>query len=67
MDKNKQFVITINREVGSGGRSVGRILAERLNVKYYDKALVAGPISRSTTIPAATIRVTINSSSRWTA
>ena len=42
MDKNKQFVITINREVGSGGRSVGRILAERLNVKYYDKALVAG-------------------------
>ena len=42
MNKNKQFVITINREVGSGGHTVGRLLAERLNVKYYDKALVAG-------------------------
>ena len=42
MDKDKQFVITINREVGSGGRTVGRLLAERLKVKYYDKALVAG-------------------------
>ena len=42
MNKNEKFVITINREVGSGGRTVGRKLAERLNVKYYDKALVAG-------------------------
>jgi cytidylate kinase len=42
MNKDKQFVITINREVGSGGRTVGRLLAERLKVKYYDKALVAG-------------------------
>lgn len=40
MKKNEKFVITINREVGSGGRTVGRKLAERLNVKYYDKALV---------------------------
>ena len=37
-----QFVITINREVGSGGRTVGRKLANRLRVKYYDKALVEG-------------------------
>ena len=42
MNKNKQFVITINREVGSGGRSVGRKLAEKLGVKYYDKALIKG-------------------------
>ncbi len=42
MDKNKQFVITINRELGSGGHTVGRILAERLQVKYYDKALIDG-------------------------
>ena len=38
MKKNEKFVITINREVGSGGRTVGRKLAERLGVKYYDKA-----------------------------
>ena len=27
MNKNEQFVITINRELGSGGRTVGEILA----------------------------------------
>ncbi|MBR3109700.1 MAG: cytidylate kinase-like family protein, partial [Prevotella sp.] len=36
---NERFVITINRELGSGGRTVGRILAEKLGVPYYDKAL----------------------------
>lgn len=40
MKKNEKFVITINRELGSGGRTVGRLLAERLQVKYYDKALI---------------------------
>ena len=39
MNKNEQFVITINRELGSGGRTVGRLLAEKLGVPYYDKAL----------------------------
>ena len=39
MNKNDKFVITINRELGSGGRTVGRILAEKLGVPYYDKAL----------------------------
>jgi cytidylate kinase len=42
MNKNEKFVITINRELGSGGRTVGRKLAERLSVKYYDKALIEG-------------------------
>ena len=40
MNKNEQFVITINRELGSGGRTVGRLLAEKLGVPYYDKALI---------------------------
>ena len=40
MNKNEKFVITINREVGSGGRTVGRKLAEKLGVKYFDKALI---------------------------
>ena len=30
-------IVTISREFGSGGRSVGKKLAERLGVKYYDK------------------------------
>lgn len=42
MNKNEKFVITINREVGSGGRTVGRLLAEKLGVKYCDKAVIDG-------------------------
>jgi cytidylate kinase len=40
MNKNEKFVITINRELGSGGRTVGEKLAERLGVQFYDKALI---------------------------
>ena len=40
MNTNNKFVITINRELGSGGRTVGRKLAEKLDVEYYDKALI---------------------------
>ncbi len=34
------FVITIARGYGSGGRQIGKLLAERLNIKYYDKELI---------------------------
>ena len=40
MNKNEQFVITINRELGSGGRTVGRLLAEKLGVPFYDNAVI---------------------------
>ena len=40
MNRNEKFVITINRELGSGGRTVGEKLAERLGVPFYDKALI---------------------------
>ncbi len=40
MDKNQKFVISINRELGSGGRTVGEKLAAKLGVPFYDKALI---------------------------
>lgn len=40
MNTKDQFVITINRELGSGGRTIGEKLAEKLGVPYYDKALI---------------------------
>ncbi|MCR5039113.1 MAG: cytidylate kinase-like family protein [Bacteroidales bacterium] len=40
MNKNEQFVITINRELGSGGRTIGLKLAEKLGVPFYDKAVI---------------------------
>ena len=42
MNRNEKFVITINRELGSGGRTVGELLAKRLGVPLYDKALIQG-------------------------
>ena len=32
-----RFVITIGRQFGSGGRSIGEKLAKKLGVKFYDK------------------------------
>ena len=40
MRTSNKFIITINRELGSGGRTVGRKLAEKLGVEYYDKAVI---------------------------
>ena len=34
------FVINIGRQLGSGGRTVGEIIARRLGVKLYDKELI---------------------------
>lgn len=33
-------IITISREFGSGGRTVGKMTAEKLGIAYYDKELV---------------------------
>jgi Cytidylate kinase len=40
MKLNDPFVITISREIGSGGRTVGLKLAEKLGVHYSDKQLI---------------------------
>jgi len=40
MNTQKDFVITVSRELGSGGRTIGRILAQKLNVRYSDKELI---------------------------
>lgn len=36
----KNFVITIGRRFGSGGRELGRVLSEKLGVPFYDKELL---------------------------
>ena len=37
---NKHIVITVSREYGSGGRYVGRLIADKLGIKLYDKELI---------------------------
>lgn len=37
----KKFVLTIGREFGSGGKEIGKKLAEKFNIKCYDSELLA--------------------------
>ena len=41
MNTNEKFVITISREVGSGGHTIGRKLAKALGVRFCDKDLIS--------------------------
>lgn len=36
----KKVIITIGRQVGSGGRQIGKKLAEELGIAFYDKELI---------------------------
>ena len=36
----EKTIITISREFGSGGRTLGRMVAEKLGIPFYDKELV---------------------------
>lgn len=40
MNTQQPFIITISRELGSGGHTVGQLLAERLGVRFSDKELI---------------------------
>lgn len=37
---NQHVVITISREYGSGGRYIGRLIADKLGIKLYDKEFI---------------------------
>lgn len=34
------FIITIGRQLGSGGRQIGKLLSKKLDIPYYDKELI---------------------------
>ncbi len=38
LDKN--IVITVSREYGSGGRYIGRLIADKLGIKFFDKDFI---------------------------
>ncbi len=40
MDNNQKIIITISREYGSGGRYIGKLVAEKLGIKLYDNEFV---------------------------
>lgn len=40
--EQQRLIITINRECGSGGGSIARMLGEKLGLKVYDRTLLEG-------------------------
>ena len=48
MDK---YTITIGRQFGSGGRSIGQKIAEKLDIHFYDKELISIAAKESGTDP----------------
>ena len=40
-------IITISREYGSGGREIGRMVAEKLGIKCYDSDLIQRTVDKS--------------------
>lgn len=40
VEATQNLVITIAREFGSGGREIGKMVAEKMNLKYYDSNLL---------------------------
>lgn len=40
MNEDNNFVITIGRQFGSGGRELGKLLASTFGIEYYDKELL---------------------------
>ena len=37
---DEHIVISIARQYGSGGRTVGKMLAEKLGISFYDKEII---------------------------
>ena len=36
----KPYIITIARQYGSGGKTVGKMLADRLHIPYYNREII---------------------------
>ena len=51
----KKFYITIGRQHGCGGRIIGKELAKRLNINYYDKEIIIDMIAKETGFARETV------------
>lgn len=48
-------IITVGRKFGSGGREIGRRIAEELQIAYYDQEIIT-EIAKRTALSEACIR-----------
>lgn len=52
-------IITISREFGSGGRELGKRLADQLSCGYHDSEIISA-VARTSGMDAAYIESTLN-------
>ena len=45
--ENMRKLITISREYGSGGRLIGRMVADKMNIPFYDKEIIDMAVEKS--------------------
>ncbi len=64
MKLNEPFVITISREIGSGGHTISLKLAEKLGVHYSDKQLMEG-LENKLNLSANSIESIKGQKKRW--
>ena len=50
MEQSKSFVITISRQLGSGGAYIGRQLAKSLNVFFVDREIISQAAKKLSTL-----------------
>ena len=43
----KKRIITISREFGSGGRTIGKLVAEKLGIAFYDQKLIEKAVEKT--------------------
>lgn len=66
MRTDEKFVITINREIGSGGCTIGRKLAEKLGVKFYNKTVLQKLVEHFELSPEQIDRIKARKKNWWT-
>ena len=59
------YVISISREFGSGGRMIGKQLAARLGIPCYDRTLIQKTAEKSGLSPEFIARAEERARSRW--
>ena len=52
-----KMVITIGRQFGSGGRAIGKLVAKKLGIPFYDKELIKKAMRYA--IPSNTISISM--------
>ena len=64
MNKHEKFVITINRQFGTGGHEVGEAIANRLGVKLLDKQILKA-VAKKFDIGAETVEKLESRNTSW--